>query len=70
MNAKRSINAVEITMQHIRKNLMLKKTKIKIMNDFIANKKTMNAKTFKKDENNVQSILYCRVISEFFKNDY
>ena len=26
------------------------------MNDFIADKETLNAKTFKKDEDNVQSI--------------
>ena len=44
--------------------------KIKIMNDFIASKKTMNAKTFKKDENNVQSILYRRVVNEFFENNH
>ena len=40
------------------------------MNDFIASKKTMNAKTFKKDENNVQSILYRRVVNEFFENNH
>ena len=40
------------------------------MNDFIANKKTMNAKTFKKNKNNVQLILYCRVVNEFFENNY
>ena len=30
----------------------------------------MNAKTFKKSENNVQSILYRRVMNEFFENNY
>ena len=44
--------------------------KVKITNDFIADEKTLNAKTFKKDENNVQSILHRRVINEFFKNNY
>ena len=44
--------------------------KIKITNDFIASKETMNTKTFKKDENNTQSILYRHVVNEFFKNDY
>ena len=54
MNAKRLINAIETTMQYIKKNLMLKKkAKIKIINDFIASKKTMNAKTFEKNKNNV-----------------
>ena len=41
--------------------------KIKVINDFIANKKTINAKTFKKDENNVQSILYRRVVNKSFE---
>ena len=30
----------------------------------------MNAKTFKKDENNIQSILYRRVVNKFFENNY
>ena len=30
----------------------------------------MNAKTFEKDEDNVQSILYRRVVNEFFENNY
>ena len=47
-----------------------KKIKIKVMNDFIASKETMNAKTFKKNENNVQSILYRRVVNELFENNY
>ena len=41
---------------------------MKIMNNFIASKETMNTKTFKKNESNVQSILYCRVVNAFFKN--
>ena len=44
--------------------------KIKIINNFIVNKKTMNAKAFKKNENNVQSTLHCRVVNEFFENNY
>ena len=44
--------------------------KIKITNDFIASKKMMNAKAFKKDENNVQLILHRRVVNELFKNNY
>ena len=44
--------------------------KIKVTNDFIASKKTMNAKTFKKNENNVQSTLYRRVMNELFENNY
>ena len=44
--------------------------KIKITNDFIANKETMNMKIFEKDENNVQSILYRRAVNEFFENNY
>ena len=40
------------------------------MNDFIASKKTINAKAFKKDENSVQSTLYRRVVNEFFENNY
>ena len=40
-------------MQRIKKNLMLKKTKIKITNDFIINKKMLNAKTFEESEDNV-----------------
>ena len=70
MNVKCSINAIETTMQRIKKNLMLKKTKVKVTNDFIINKETLNAKALKKDENNVQSMLYCRVMNEFFKNNY
>ena len=54
MNAKRLINAIETAMQRIQRNLMSKKKmKVKVTNDFIASKETMNAKTFKKDENNV-----------------
>ena len=49
---------------------MSKKTKIKITNDFIISKETMNAKAFKKDENNVQLILYRRVVSKLFKNNH
>ena len=30
----------------------------------------MNAKTFEKDENSVQLILYRRVMNEFFENNY
>ena len=44
--------------------------KVKIINDFIANEKTLNVKTFKKGENNVQSILHRRVINKFFENDH
>ena len=44
--------------------------KVKIMNDFIANEKTLNAKAFEKNENNIQSILHRRVMSEFFKDDH
>ena len=44
--------------------------KIKIMNDFIANKETLNAKTFKENENNAQLTLYRRVVNEFFENNH
>ena len=44
--------------------------KVKVTNDFIASKKTINAKTFKKSENNVQSILYRRVVNKFFENNH
>ena len=44
--------------------------KIKVTNDFIINKKTMNAKAFERNENNVQSILYRRVINKLFENNY
>ena len=44
--------------------------KIKVINDFIASKKTINAKTFKKDENNVQLILNRRAVNEFFENNH
>ena len=47
-----------------------KRIKVKVTNDFIADEKTLNAKTFKKSENNVQSILHRRVIYKFFKNDH
>ena len=71
MNAKRSINAIETAMQHIKRNLMSKKkTKVKVTNNFIANKKTKNAKTLKKDEGNVQSILHRRVMNELFENNH
>ena len=53
INAKRLINAVKTTMQRIKKILMLKKTKVKIINDFIVSKKIMNTKTLKKDKINV-----------------
>ena len=44
--------------------------KIKITNDFIASEKTINAKTFKKGENNIQSMLHRRVMNKFFENNY
>ena len=44
--------------------------KIKIINDFIANKETMNAKTFKKNENSVQLTLYCRIVNKSFENNH
>ena len=50
--------------------MLKKKIKIQVMNDFIASKKTINALTFKKDENNVQSTLYRRVMNKFFKNNH
>ena len=40
------------------------------MNDFIVSKETMNVKAFEKDENNVQSTLYRRVVNKFFENNY
>ena len=52
MNIKRLINAVETTMQRIKRKLMLKKMKVKVINDLIVNKKMLNAKAFKKDEDN------------------
>ena len=51
INVKYSINVMKTTMQRIRKNLIFKKIKIKITNNFIANKKTLNAKAFKENEN-------------------
>ena len=41
-----------------------------MINNFIASKETMNAKTFKKSKDNVQSILYRRALNEFFENNY
>ena len=49
---------------------MLKKTKIKITNDFITRKKTLNAKASERDENYVQLTLYYRIINKLFKNNY
>ena len=71
MNAKRLINAIKTTMQRIRRNLMSKKkVKIKVMNDFIINKKTMNAKTSEENKNNIQLILHRRVVNKFFENNH
>ena len=47
-----------------------KKTKIKFTNDFIINEKPLNTKVSEKDKNNVQLILYRRVMNEFFENNY
>ena len=44
---------MKATMQHIKRNVMSKKIKIKIINNFIASKKTLNVKTSEKDENYV-----------------
>ena len=44
--------------------------KVKVTNDFIANKKTINAKTFERDENNVQSVLHHCAVNKFFENDH
>ena len=44
--------------------------KVKVTNNFIASKETMNVKTFEKNENNVQSILYRCALNEFFENDH
>ena len=44
--------------------------KVKVINDFIASKETKNAKIFKKNEDNVQSILYRRVMNKLFENNY
>ena len=44
--------------------------KVKITNDFIADKKTLNAKIFKEDDDNVQSILHYRVMNVFFENNH
>ena len=38
---------------YLKKSHVKKKIKIKITNSFIINKKTMNAKAFKKNKNNV-----------------
>ena len=57
-------------MQRIRNNLILKKAKVKITNDFIASKETLNAKTFKNYENNAQLNLHNRIMNELFKNNY
>ena len=38
---------------YLKKSDIEKKIKVKVINDFIANKETMNAKTFKKNESNV-----------------
>ena len=70
MNARRLINVIDTTMKHIKRNLMSKKKKIKITNDFFIDKKTLNAQMFKKDENNTQLTLYRNVINEFFENDH
>ena len=43
MNIKYLINIIDTTMKQIKRNLMLKKKKIKITNDIFINKKTLNA---------------------------
>ena len=48
MNTKRSINVIDTTMKRIKRNLMSKKKKVKITNNFFINKKTLNAQTLKK----------------------
>ena len=70
MNVRRSINVIDITMKHIKRNLISKKKKIKITNDFFISKEMLNAQTFEKNENNTQSILYYIVMNEFFENDH
>ena len=70
MNAKRLINVIKTTMQRIKKDLILKKAKVKIINNFIASKKTLNAKASEKDEDYAQLILHRCIMNEFFKNDY
>ena len=55
---------------YLKKFDVKKKMKVKIINDFIASKETMNAKTFKKNENNVQSTLYHRAVNKFFENNH
>ena len=70
-DVKHLINAIETAMQRIRKNLMSKKeSKIKIMNDFTVSKETLKTKAFKRNKDNVQSILHRSVVNELFKNDY
>ena len=44
--------------------------KIKVTNNFTVSKETLNAKTFEKNEDNVQLILYRYIMNEFFKNNY
>ena len=44
--------------------------KVKIKNNFIASKETLNTKTFKEKRNNIQSILHRCVVNEFFKNNH
>ena len=70
MNVRCLINVVNTTIKRIKRNLMSKKKKVKVMNDFFINKKTLNAQTFKKDKNNTLSILHRNVMNEFFKNNY
>ena len=47
-----------------------KENENQITNDFIASKETMNAKASEKNENNVQLVLYRRVVNELFENNH
>ena len=44
--------------------------KIKVTNDLIINKKTLNAKTSEKNKDYVQLILYRRIMNELLQNNY
>ena len=58
MNVRRSINAIETMIKHIRKDLMSKRKKVKIAHNFITNKKTLNTQTIKRNKRATQSTLH------------
>ena len=57
-------------MKRIKKDLMSKRKRKSVTNDFFINKKTLNAQMFKENENNMQSFLHRSVMNELSENNY